>query len=45
MLLADSSFQLTGIPALLVILAILALLVIGIVSVVRFIGRRAGRRQ
>jgi hypothetical protein len=37
----DSSFQLTGFPALLLILVLLALLVIGIVSVVRFVGRRA----
>jgi hypothetical protein len=39
--LADSSFRLTGFPAVLLILLVLALLVIGIVSVVRFVGRRA----
>ena len=41
LLLASSShFQVTGLPALLIILAILALIVIGIVAVVKFIGRR-----
>lgn len=37
----DAEFEVTGIPALLIILAILAIFITGIVAIVRFIGRKA----